>query len=108
MRQRAADHRRLLRARPGREVSNRRVSAAMQPDTEGSYKMKDDIVIVAAARTPVGAFNRAFATLPADELGKVAIQETLKRAGIAGPQLSEVIMGQILTPGQGQNPARHA
>src|SRR5476651_1790151 len=70
--------------------------------------MKDDIVIVSAARTPVGSFNGAFANLPAHELGKVAIQEALKRAGIEGGRVSEVIMGQILTAGQGQNPARQA
>ena len=70
--------------------------------------MKDDIVIVSAARTPVGAFNGAFANLPAHELGKTAIQESLKRAGVEGGQVSEVIMGQILTAGQGQNPARQA
>src|SRR5919201_2764910 len=70
--------------------------------------MKDDIVIVAAARTPVGAFNGAFATLPAQELGQVAIHESLKRAGVEGSQVSEVILGQILTAGQGQNPARQA
>jgi acetyl-CoA C-acetyltransferase len=70
--------------------------------------MKDDIVIVSAARTPVGAFNGAFANLPAHELGKVAIQEALKRAGVEGGRVSEVIMGQILTAGQGQNPARQA
>src|SRR5256886_7105211 len=70
--------------------------------------MKDDIVIVAAARTPVGAFNGAFATLPAHELGKVAIQEALKRADVEGAQVPEVILGQILTAGQGQNPARQA
>jgi acetyl-CoA C-acetyltransferase len=70
--------------------------------------MKDDIVIVAAARTPVGAFNGAFATLPAHELGKAAIQESLKRAGVEGAQVSEVVLGQILTAGQGQNPARQA
>src|SRR5256884_5019261 len=70
--------------------------------------MKDDIVIVAAARTPVGAFNGAFASLAAHELGKVAIQETLKRAEVDGAQVSEVILGQILTAGQGQNPARQA
>src|ERR1700716_3408949 len=75
---------------------------------EGSFEMKDDIVIVAATRTPVGAFNGAFAALPAHELGKVAIQETLERAGIEGAQVSEVIMGQILSAGQGQNPARQA
>ncbi|HKY87921.1 MAG TPA: beta-ketoacyl synthase N-terminal-like domain-containing protein, partial [Pseudorhodoplanes sp.] len=70
--------------------------------------MKDDIVIVGAARTPVGAFNGAFASLPAHELGKVAIKEALKRAGVDAPKVSEVIMGQILTAGQGQNPARQA
>jgi acetyl-CoA C-acetyltransferase len=70
--------------------------------------MKDDIVIVSAARTPVGAFNGAFGSLPAHELGKVAIAESLKRAGIEGKEVSEVIMGQILTAGQGQNPARQA
>src|SRR5215211_4381819 len=70
--------------------------------------MKDDIVIVSAARTPVGAFNGMLASLPAHELGKVAIAEALKRAGVEGAQVSEVIMGQILTAGQGQNPARQA
>ena len=70
--------------------------------------MKDDIVIVSAVRTPVGAFNGAFATLPAHELGKVAVQESLKRAGVEPADVSEVILGQILTAGQGQNPARQA
>ncbi len=70
--------------------------------------MKDDIVIVSAARTPVGAFNGAFANLPAHELGKAAIVAALERAGIDGGCVSEVIMGQILTAGQGQNPARQA
>ena len=70
--------------------------------------MKDDIVIVSAARTPVGAFNGSLSGLPAHELGKVAIQEALKRAGVEGGRVSEVIMGQILTAGQGQNPARQA
>jgi acetyl-CoA C-acetyltransferase len=70
--------------------------------------MKDDVVIVSAARTPVGSFNGAFANLPAHELGKTAIQEALKRAGVEGGRVSEVIMGQILTAGQGQNPARQA
>jgi acetyl-CoA C-acetyltransferase len=70
--------------------------------------MKDDIVIVGAARTPVGAFNGALSTLPAHELGKIAIQAAMERAGIEGGQVSEVIMGQILTAGQGQNPARQA
>jgi acetyl-CoA C-acetyltransferase len=70
--------------------------------------MKDDIVIVSAARTPVGAFNGAFANLPAHELGKIAIKAALDRAGVEGGRVSEVIMGQILTAGQGQNPARQA
>src|SRR6478672_483566 len=70
--------------------------------------MSDDIVIVSAARTPVGAFNGALGSLPAHDLGKVAIQEALKRAGVEGGRVSEVIMGQILTAGQGQNPARQA
>ena len=70
--------------------------------------MKDDVVIVSAARTPVGAFNGAFANLPAHELGKTAILAALERAGVEGARVSEVIMGQILTAGQGQNPARQA
>jgi acetyl-CoA C-acetyltransferase len=70
--------------------------------------MKDDILIVSAARTPVGAFNGSLSPLPAHELGKVAIQEALKRAGVEGARVSEVILGQILTAGQGQNPARQA
>jgi acetyl-CoA C-acetyltransferase len=70
--------------------------------------MQDDIVIVSAARTPVGAFNGAFANLPAHELGKVAIKAALERAGVEGAQVSEVILGQILSAGQGQNPARQA
>src|SRR5215469_16565408 len=70
--------------------------------------MKDDIVIVSATRTPVGAFNGAFANVPAHELGKTAIKAALDRAGVEGAQVSEVILGQILTAGQGQNPARQA
>ena len=70
--------------------------------------MKDDIVIVSAARTPVGAFNGAFANLPAHDLGKVAIKAAIERAGVEGERVSEVILGQILTAGQGQNPARQA
>jgi len=67
-----------------------------------------DVVIVSAARTPVGAFNGAFAHVPAHDLGKVAIKAALERAGVAGADVSEVILGQILTAGQGQNPARQA
>jgi len=70
--------------------------------------MADDIVIVGAARTPVGSFNGAFANVPAHELGQVAIKAALERAGIEPRRVSEVILGQILTAGQGQNPARQA
>jgi acetyl-CoA C-acetyltransferase len=70
--------------------------------------MQDDIVIVSAARTPVGAFNGAFANLQAHELGKSAIKAAMERAGISGDRVNEVILGQILTAGEGQNPARQA
>jgi len=70
--------------------------------------MKDEIVIVGAARTPVGSFNGVFANLPAHELGAVAIKAALARAGVEAPRVSEVIMGQTLTGGEGQNPARQA
>src|ERR1700758_4453950 len=70
--------------------------------------MPDDVVIVSAARTPVGAFNGALSALPAHELGKIAITAALARAGVEAPRVSEVIMGQILTAGEGQNPARQA
>ncbi|MBK19391.1 MAG: acetyl-CoA C-acyltransferase [Rhodospirillaceae bacterium] len=68
----------------------------------------DDIVIASAARTPVGTFNGAFADVSASELGTVAISAALERAGVAPEEVSEVIMGQILTAGAGQNPARQA
>jgi acetyl-CoA C-acetyltransferase len=70
--------------------------------------MSDDVVIVSAARTPVGTFNGAFANTPAHDLGAVAIKAALERAGIEPARVSEVIMGQILTAAQGQNPARQA
>jgi len=66
------------------------------------------IVIAGAARTPVGSFNGALASLPAHELGKVAIKAALERARVATGDVSEVIMGQILAAGAGQNPARQA
>ncbi|MBA4048512.1 MAG: acetyl-CoA C-acyltransferase [Sphingomonas sp.] len=67
-----------------------------------------DIVITAAKRTPVGSFNGAFGTTPAHELGRVAIEAALAQAGISGEDVSEVILGQVLTAAQGQNPARQA
>ncbi|HEY3911036.1 MAG TPA: acetyl-CoA C-acetyltransferase [Stellaceae bacterium] len=67
-----------------------------------------DIVIAGAARTPVGAFNGGLAGLPAHKLGEVAIVEALRRAEVEPNEVSEVIMGQILAAGEGQNPARQA
>jgi acetyl-CoA C-acetyltransferase len=66
------------------------------------------IVIAGAARTPVGSFNGALASLPAHELGKIAIKSALERARVETGEVSEVIMGQILAAGAGQNPARQA
>jgi len=67
-----------------------------------------DIVIVSAARTPIGAFNGAFATVPAQDLGRVAIVEALARAKVDAAEVSEVVLGQVLTANQGMNPARQA
>ena len=67
-----------------------------------------EIVIASAARTPVGTFNGGLSSVPAHQLGQVAIQAALERAGVEPGEVSEVIMGQILTAGQGQNPARQA
>lgn len=67
-----------------------------------------DIVIVGAARTAVGSFNGALAALPAHELGAVAVKAAVERAKVAPGEVDEVILGQILTAGQGQNPARQA
>src|SRR6266498_994747 len=67
-----------------------------------------DIVIASAARTPVGSFNGAFTDTPAHDLGAVAIKAALQRAKVEPKEVDEVILGQILTAGQGQNPARQA
>ena len=66
------------------------------------------IVIASAARTPVGSFNGSLGSVPAHELGKVAIKAAVERAGLQSGDISEVILGQVLTAGQGQNPARQA
>ncbi|HEY0438117.1 MAG TPA: acetyl-CoA C-acetyltransferase [Phenylobacterium sp.] len=67
-----------------------------------------DVVIVSAARTPVGSFNGALSSLPAHELGRIAIHAAVERAGIAAADVDEVILGQVLQAGQGQGPARQA
>ncbi|MGM9481328.1 acetyl-CoA C-acetyltransferase [Roseateles sp. NT4] len=69
---------------------------------------KEDIVIVAAARTAIGKFGGTLAKTPASELGAAVIQDLLRRTGLTGDQINEVILGQVLTAGVGQNPARQA
>jgi acetyl-CoA C-acetyltransferase len=69
---------------------------------------QEAIVIASAARTPVGSFNGTLSSLPAHELGKTVITEALKRANTEPGEVSEVILGQVLTAAQGQNPARQA
>jgi len=68
----------------------------------------EDVVIVSAARTPVGSFNGAFASVPAHVLGTVALQAAMQRIGMDPAEVDEVILGQVLTAAQGQNPARQA
>ena len=68
----------------------------------------NDVVIAAAARTPVGAFNGGLSSVPAHHLGQVAIEEAIRRATVRPDEVDEVIMGQILAAGAGQNPARQA
>ena len=70
--------------------------------------MASDIVIVAAGRTAVGSFNGAFGSTPAHELGATVIKGVMERAKVDGAEVDEVILGQVLTAGQGQNPARQA
>ena len=67
-----------------------------------------EIVIAGAARTPVGSFNGSLSSVPAHYLGQVAIAEALRRASVEPKDVSEVILGQILSAGEGQNPARQA
>jgi len=67
-----------------------------------------DIVIASAVRTAVGSFNGSLASVSAQELGQTVISEAISRAGVAPEDVSEVILGQVLTAGQGQNPARQA
>lgn len=71
-------------------------------------KALKSIVIASAVRTAVGAFNGAFANVPAHELGAAVIKAALERSGVAASEVDEVILGQVLTAGEGQNPARQA
>jgi len=67
-----------------------------------------DVMIASAARTPIGSFGGALASVPAADLGRTVIEEALKRAGISGEQIDETIMGHVLQANQGQNTARQA
>ncbi len=67
-----------------------------------------EVVIVAATRTAIGSFQGALASIPAPELGAAVIRQLLAQTGLAGDQVDEVILGQVLTAGSGQNPARQA
>ncbi|ODA66247.1 Acetyl-CoA acetyltransferase [Methyloligella halotolerans] len=69
---------------------------------------EEEIVIASAARTPIGAFNGGLSSVPAHELGEIAIRAALERAGVKAEEVGEVILGQVLTAGEGQNPARQA
>jgi len=70
--------------------------------------MVSDVVIVSAKRTPIGNFNGGLASMAAHELGSIVIRDVLETVGVNGKDVQEVIMGQVLTAGQGQNPARQA
>ncbi len=70
--------------------------------------MREDIVIVAAGRTALGTFGGSLSAIPASELGATVIKGLLERSGLKPEQINEVILGQVLTAGVGQNPARQA
>jgi acetyl-CoA C-acetyltransferase len=88
-----------------------RRSGKFRPQTDQPWERASsmtNVVIVSAARTAVGSFNGAFAATPAHELGAAVIEAVVARAGIDKAEVSETILGQVLTAGQGQNPARQA
>jgi acetyl-CoA C-acetyltransferase len=95
-----------------RKVMSANVLDAQQPfvkrSLERNMSASSSIVVASAARTPVGSFNGAFANTPAHELGAVAVREALARSGVDPREVDEVILGQILAAGAGQNPARQA
>src|SRR5689334_60273 len=95
---------RMTRPRPARRG---RWSLDSQETLNGEFIMTD-VVIVSAARTPVGSFNGALGSLTAHELGAVAIKGALERAKVSPGDVDEVILGQVLAGGEGQNPARQA
>jgi acetyl-CoA C-acetyltransferase len=80
----------------------------MVESLERNMSASTDVVIVSATRTPVGSFNGAFANTPAHELGAIVMKAAMEKAGVSGDDVNEVVFGQVLTAGQGQNPARQA
>ena len=70
--------------------------------------MQNDVVIVAAGRTAIGTFGGSLSGIPASELGSIVIKALLDQTGVSQDQIDEVILGQVLTAGVGQNPARQA
>ena len=71
-------------------------------------KKSNEVVIIAAARTPIGTYKGSLKNIKADQLGSIVIKEVIKRANIMREDIDEVILGQVLTAGTGQNPARQA
>jgi acetyl-CoA C-acetyltransferase len=70
--------------------------------------MKEEVVIASGVRTAIGRFGRAFMEIPAPRLGEIAVREALRRAGVGPGDVDEVIMGNVISAGLGQNPARQA
>jgi acetyl-CoA C-acetyltransferase len=83
-------------------------AAAYIDQREKEEMSMEDVVIVSAARTPVGSFNGAFASVAAHDLGTTALRAAMERAGLEPGEVDEVILGQVLAAAQGQNPARQA
>ena len=82
--------------------------ASRATDRKKEEVFMDDIVIVSAARTPVGSFNGALSTIHAHQLGAIALQAAMSRAGVDPNDVDELIYGQVLAAGEGQNPTRQA
>jgi acetyl-CoA C-acetyltransferase len=85
-----------------------RINAAKNLESHSGESAMDDVVIVAALRTAIGKFGGTLAKTPATDLGAHIITALLKQTGISGDQISEVVLGQVLTAAAGQNPARQA
>ena len=89
------------------QIQFRRLSTTT-PKFFGREKQMNDVVIVSAVRTPIGSFRSSLASFPASKLGSIAIQEAVKRAAIRPEDVQEVYMGNVVTAGSGQAPARQA